>query len=506
MHLGKKCTYGHKCKFYHPERGSQPQRAVADELRASAKFSSVASKGLLQDALSVKNQSSVQTEGMVEAEQSWDTPKKQRNPSPRNPFCDLPDDRLRVQSKVEGRRGSSSSSSSSCSSSILGNSATGAPPSSGNLDQWEHLGGNGGGRVAGASGPGLAETHHRCKSPDLGYSSMVKAYSNLSLLVPQSPGCFMPADLRAGSLLSDCSSEGSVSSDSFSPDPMLDDIPKCHHHHHHHHCSGQYAHPVSHGSPGLGQHTPYSYPVSPALRRQRGLEDSPLSVTAHASPHAFKPPLAYFPPHPQHPLLSSCPGEFQSFPSRPPQTSTLHGHPQSSPLARKVMGTPWQDGGLQDSQMYKGSPLHVRRNHSELNQQPQHQTNWDPHYDHSPKPCYDLFSVPSLPEVHETAWPSPWGRQAHSTPRGFSALSHPPLPQLPLPSVAPHKSHLPSVPQHQEPSVLGRYQDLRERVFINLCRIFSSDLVRMVMTRNPHVMDAQELAAEIIMEKSQHGS
>ncbi|KAG7214948.1 hypothetical protein INR49_022942 [Caranx melampygus] len=34
---GKKCTYGHKCKYYHPERGAQPQRAVANELRASAK-------------------------------------------------------------------------------------------------------------------------------------------------------------------------------------------------------------------------------------------------------------------------------------------------------------------------------------------------------------------------------------------------------------------------------------------------------------------------------------
>lgn len=442
---------------------------------------------------------------MVEAEQSWETPKKQRNPSPRNPFGDLPDDRLRVQPKVEGRRGSSSSSSSG-SSSILGHSATGGPPSSGNLDQWEHLGGSGGGKVAGVSGPGLAETHHRCKSPDLGYSSMVKAYSNLSLLVPQSPGCFMPADLRAGPLLSDCSSEGSVSSDSFSPDLMLDDIPKCHHHHHHHHCSGQYAHPVSHGSPGLGQRTPYSYPVSPALRRQRGLEDSPLSVTSHSSPNAFKPPLAYIPPHPPHPLLSSCPGEFQTFPSRPPQTSTVHGHSQSSSIAHKMMGSPWQDGSLPDSQMYKGSPLRARQNHPELNQQPQHQTNWDPHYEHSPKPCYDLFSVPSLSEVHETSWPSPWGRQVHSTPRGFSALSHPPHSQLPLPSVTPHKSHLPSVHQHQEPPVLGRYQDHRERVFINLCRIFSPDLVRMVMTRNPHVMDAQELAAAIIMEKSQHGS
>lgn len=514
LHLGKKCTYGHKCKFYHPERGSQPQRAVADELRASAKISSVASKGLLEDALMVKSQSSGQPEGMVEAEQSWDTPKKQPNPSPRNPFNDLLEDRLRVQSKLEGRRGSSSSSSSSCSSSILGHPATGGPPSSGSLDRWEHPGGSGGGssRVAGASGPSLAETHHRCESPDLGYSSLVKAYSSLSLLVPQSPECFFPADLRAGSLLSDCSSEGSVSSDSFSPDPVLDDVPKCHHHHHHphlhHHCSDQYAHPASHVPPGLGQHTPHSYPIPQALRRQHGfgLDDPPSSVTSHASPRAFKPPLAYIPPHPQHQLLNSFPGEFQTCPPRPPQKSTAHTHSQSSLLGLNVMGSLWQDGSLQDSQVYKGSPLHLRRNHSELNQQPQHQINWDPHYQQSPKPCYDLFAFQSHPEVHEKAWPSPWGRQAHSSPRGLSASSLPPLPQLSLPSITTHKSHLPSVPQHQEPLALGRYQDLRERVFVNLCRIFSPDLVRMVMTRNPHVMDAQELAAAILMEKSQHSS
>ncbi|XP_067867272.1 ribonuclease ZC3H12A isoform X2 [Heterodontus francisci] len=35
----KKCTYGIKCKFYHPERINQPQRSVADELRATARSS-----------------------------------------------------------------------------------------------------------------------------------------------------------------------------------------------------------------------------------------------------------------------------------------------------------------------------------------------------------------------------------------------------------------------------------------------------------------------------------
>ncbi|KAJ8290190.1 hypothetical protein GJAV_G00009760 [Gymnothorax javanicus] len=37
---GKKCTYGIKCKFLHPERLHQSQRSVADELRANAKLSS----------------------------------------------------------------------------------------------------------------------------------------------------------------------------------------------------------------------------------------------------------------------------------------------------------------------------------------------------------------------------------------------------------------------------------------------------------------------------------
>lgn len=36
---GKKCTYGVKCKFYHPERTNRSQLSVADELRDRAKTS-----------------------------------------------------------------------------------------------------------------------------------------------------------------------------------------------------------------------------------------------------------------------------------------------------------------------------------------------------------------------------------------------------------------------------------------------------------------------------------
>jgi len=485
---GKKCTYGHKCKFYHPERGSQPQRAVADELRASAKMSSVASRGLLEDALMVKRQSSGQPEGTAETERSRATPKKQSNPSPHSSFSDLLEDRLRMQSKGEGRRGSGGS----CSS-FLGFPAPGGPTSSGSFDRWEDPGGNCGGssRFAGASGTSQAETYRRCESPEPSYRSLVKAYSGLSLGVPQSPECFRPADQRAGSR-SDCRNEGSA--DSSSPDPLLDDGPKCHRHHHHHHCSGRFAHPVIRVPPGLGHHAPRGYPVPQALRRQLGFgfEDPPSSVPSHGPPHPIKSPSAHVPPHLQHPLLSSFPGEF---PACPPQGA--HSHSQSSPFGQDLMTSIWQEGGLQESQVYKGSPLHSRTNHSGLNQQPQLPVNWDWDYHQSPKPRYDPYTFQSLPEVLEKAWHSPWARQTHSSPRGL-----PPPPQLSLPPITAHRS---PAPQHQEPPALGRYQDLRERVFVNLCRIFPPDLVRMVMTRNPQVVDAQELAAVILMEKSQHG-
>ncbi|KAF7667261.1 hypothetical protein LDENG_00070040 [Lucifuga dentata] len=39
---GKKCTYGIKCKFHHPERANQSHRSLADELREKAKHPSTA--------------------------------------------------------------------------------------------------------------------------------------------------------------------------------------------------------------------------------------------------------------------------------------------------------------------------------------------------------------------------------------------------------------------------------------------------------------------------------
>lgn len=459
----------------------------------------------------VKSQSSGQPEGTAETIPSRNPQRKLQYPNPKSTFNEIPEDRLQVQSKLVGRGGSNNTSIISCSS-FLGHAAPGGPPPSRSLERWEHSGEIDGNisKVAGVSRPSQVDSYHsdvRCESPELG--SLVKAYSNLSLVVPGSPECFFPADLRAGSLSSDCSSEGSVSSDSFSPDSLLDDGPKCHRHHHHppnhHHCSTQFTQPASRVPPGLGQRLPQGYPIPQALRRQYdfGLEDPPSSATSHVSPRSFKPPSAYIPPHLQHSSLNGFPGEF---PGHPPQTSSVPSHSQSSPLRHNLRSSLWQGGGLQDSRVYEGSPLHSRRIYFGVNQQPQHPISWDTQRQQSPKPCYDMFTPQGHSEVFEKAWHSPWGRQAHSSPLGLSASSLSPLPLLSTQSIPSHKSHWPSVPQLQEPPSLGRYHGLREQMFLNLCGIFPSDLVRTVMTRYPHVMDAQELAAAILMEKAQHNS
>lgn len=477
---------------------------MADELRASAKSSSAASKGLLEEALISKSQSSGQIEAINDTAQIWEIPKKQQSSRTQSSITDLLEDSFPIQSKLEGRRGSSSSSSSSCSS-IVVHSAPGGPPST-RSDRWEYQGGCSS-KVSGAIGPSLTETHHQCESPDQGYSSMVKAYSSLSLVVPPSPEPFFPN----GSLLSDCSSESSASSDSFSPDPLLDDGPKCHHHHphpqqhhhhqHHHQRFGQHTYPVSPVPSRLIQHAPLNS-TPQALWKQHGfgVDDHPSSSSSYASPQVFRPPSAHIPLQSQHLIMNNFPGDYPTLPTQSPMT---YSQSQSTPVGRNVMSSIWQDNSFQDSPLYKGSPGKSRRN-CELNQQAQNHVRWDTLYQQSPKPCYDLFAIKSVPEIQD--WPSPQERQAHLAARGISGSSFPSLCHPSLPPITSPKGHLPSVPQHPERPGLGRYRDLRDRVFANLCRIFSPDLVKLVMARNPHLTDAQELAAAILMEKSQQSS
>uniref|UniRef100_A0A3B4B8L2 C3H1-type domain-containing protein n=1 Tax=Periophthalmus magnuspinnatus TaxID=409849 RepID=A0A3B4B8L2_9GOBI len=603
---GKKCTYGHKCKFYHPERGSQPQRAVADELRASARVFSV-SRSLVEDTLPGTSQS-VQEEEGPEPWQS--TPKKQSCSSLQGSLTDLCEERRKLQS----RRGSSSSSSSGCSS-FLGYPA---PASPGNLDRWDLMG------SGSNSSEGLkAVRDPRCDSPEAGYSSMVKAYSGLSLEFPDCPEQFSTTqDLRAESLFSDCSSEGS--SNIFSPDftsdcgsrthslhrrylsaPMYTGRPKEHTPpiysqdmpkqysletnftseestsfqtgsagHRQHSPQGQsldlppqeYSSSSSAGSHrsllsiaeappgyhtsftlhssfeelssmcpsqtnsldsalspvssrqsspstcrglsqqhgqqprfafedpsssisfsnrfGLNHHSPQAYPLGVRQQNFECFEEHPPSLDLHGShllhrcpdlhqstpqtyplgaPRNFESSHSYpSPPPSQHSFMprphtymspKGFPGEFHSVPPKTPHMSSLHAH-QLSPLqGYNRRPHPCEKAGAPDCKMYN-SPLPSAR----FSPRDPPQADWDIHGQQPYKP-YHLFG-----KTQEETWSSSWG--GLSSPQG--TLKPP------------------------EPPTLGQYRDVREKLFLNLCGIF-----------HPHMLDAQELAAAILLAKSQ---
>uniref|UniRef100_A0A8C5G478 Probable ribonuclease ZC3H12C n=1 Tax=Gouania willdenowi TaxID=441366 RepID=A0A8C5G478_GOUWI len=427
------CWFFELCKFYHPERGSQPQRAVADELRASAKVSSVTSIGLLEHALMGTSQSSDHLEGMAGNHQNNGA--KQLKQSPQRALTVF-EDRFQDHHKTGELTVSSSS-------------ITRHPPpgifSSGHPVPIETPGtcSRDAFKAVGAPVSNQADVYLRSRSPEVSYSSFVKGYSSLSLKLEQSPERFFPIDLRSGSRLSDCSSDGST--DTFTPD-MLSESPKCRHHHPHH------------------NHLP------------QGLyfEDPSSSISSRSSPCSFKTSSPYVTPQIQYPLFSSFSNEFLSRAPQPSQTS------QTSPLHQNQRSPLWQDGGPQDPRLCNESPLHSRRNYS--NQES------------------------DLPQLHGKSWHSSWASKLHSLPHVHSAPS---LPALPLQSLSPNRTHnnyLPTVPQHTETPGLGQYQDRREQLFFNLCSIFPSDMVRIVMARNPHLMDAQELAAAILLEKSRLGS
>ncbi|XP_072300290.1 probable ribonuclease ZC3H12C [Eucyclogobius newberryi] len=244
---GKKCTYGHKCKFYHPERGSQPQRAVADELRASAKVSGV-SRSFMEDALSGTSQSQPEEAG---PEHWQSTPKKQSCSSLRGSLTDLYEERRTgLPRRGSGSSSSSSGSSSGCSS-FFGYAA---PPSPGSLDRWDLMGSG-----SNSSEALKAVRDPRCESPEAGYSSIVKAYSGLSLEFPDSPEKFSTVpDIRTESLFSDCCSEGS--SNIFSPDLSSDSGPRAHVLHRRYPCPVVYTgRPKEHSPHVFSQEIPKQY-------------------------------------------------------------------------------------------------------------------------------------------------------------------------------------------------------------------------------------------------------
>lgn len=538
---GKKCTYGHKCKYYHPERGAQPQRAVADELRASAK-TCVTSKNQGDTGL-VKSHSV--PAGTIDAKKG--APKRQSDPSIRALSYSDAEEKLLAKGRVEGQKNSmcgssssSSSSSGSCSGSVTMSPAPGGPPSSLSLPQDQQS------RAVMTHGHLPAPSHDlypHCESPDLSYYSVTRAYSGLSLSSRRSPDCRFPndSDLRLGSMGSagsECSSESSVSCgsscDSYSerscpgcpPDPLLEDTVHFSNPH-----NRLYSHHASSSHELCGLHPAEYANIQHSHTSSTGVHPYHLSATrgqscAHDPPPLEAPPkrpLYPLPPHLQHQPLtarSSCPGDYHSLPQTNPA-------PPGSPLGRCL--APTRAESASDSHLYE----HLSTSHH--HHRPKALPSWDKYYRQPPLPPsrYEPLTYQSLPDTRQSSWHTPpWAQdgytQHHSShpalhPSPTHYLSHqqppahspcPPHPSsTPLPPYPPHSSHL-TVPSHAPPSYMSqhpespahsRYGDAREKVYINLCNIFPSELVSRVMARSPHITDPQQLAAAILAEKAQTG-
>lgn len=524
---GKKCTYGHKCKYYHPERGAQPQRAVADELRASAKTcSAVKNQG---DAGLVKSHSV--PAGSIEAKKG--APKRQSDPSIRALSCSDAEDKLLTKGRVEIQK-SAISPATDC-----------GPPSSLGFQQDQQS------RAGTPHGlpPSGHELYPHCESPDLNYYSVTRAYSGLCLSARRSPDARFPndSDLRLGSMGStgsECGSESSVSCSSSSCDSYSERP-----------CPGcpsdslleegvHFVHPHNRAYPAAASQElcalhPADYPTVPHNHSSHpGIHGYHLSVMhgqscAHDPPPSEAPqkrPLYPLPPHLQHQPLSarsSCPGDYHSLPQSAP-------HPPGSPLGRCL--APTRSGSASDSHLYEHlSAPHHNHNHHHHHHRTKPPPSWDAYYRHTPfaPSRYELSAYQSLPDSnqpppswHGSAWtaqdgygqhhpshaglhPSPTHYANHPAPPAHSA--HPPSSShQPYPHHLLVPSHPPPLPymqqqQHPESPTRSRYGDAREKVYVNLCNIFPAELVSRVMARSPHVTDPQQLAAAILAEKAQAG-
>ncbi|XP_077368430.1 putative ribonuclease ZC3H12C isoform X2 [Festucalex cinctus] len=486
---GKKCTYGHKCKYYHPERGAQPQRAVADELRASAK-TCVATKNQ-GDAGLVKSHSV--PAGSTEANKG--VAKRQSDPGVRALSYSDAEEKLAAKGRTESQR-----SGGNCGGTTSLSAVAGGP----HQDQQSRSG-----TPQCVPLPPCHDLYPHCESPDLNYYSVAHAYSCLRISSRQSPDGRFPhdGDLRlgsAGSAGSECGSESSASCgsscDSYGERPC-------------HACQDgsvddAYANP--HGRPHFrqGSHEPCGFPVADYANVPHGkahgydTSASPGQSWDHSQTPDTVPkrPLYPLPLHFQHhPLAtrSSCPADYHTLAA---------SNTPSSPIGRRV--APARAESASESHLYEH--LCISQHHHRMKALP----TWDAYYREPPAlPRCGPGAYQSVPETCQSPWHSPhWAQDGftsrhvshqapHSAPSHY--LSHPiPPAQSPLPphlTTSPYTSQLPESPGH------SRYGDAREKAYANLCNIFPSDLVSRVMARSPHVTDPQQLAAAILAEKAQMG-
>ncbi|XP_069747417.1 probable ribonuclease ZC3H12C isoform X2 [Narcine bancroftii] len=451
---GKKCTYGHKCKYYHPERGTQPQRSVADELRASAKNSIMKTNEGLVKSNSVPSKN--KTEGSIDVMQT--VPKRQSDPSIQLPLYNADEGNPINKTRLETRSVPSLVGASNSSTAVVPNSAISGSgmhfmtQEQGIPVQYSPI------LVNGLHGTQGSQQRPKCDSPvDGGYYSMMSPYPNLSL-----PGTHIPdqfavnKDYRLHQQGSECSCESSVScgsSDPYggyeqtyqsSPVTMLEENLKCHQFHRRHQ-------PLQHG-----YHDSLTRIQTYTPEEQKSLHTASVPrMTSHL-------------PHKVISSHSICTGEYHTV------SHNTH-HPQNILMGTAVGSSSGES--FADFHLYENQPVSQRKRY--IGQETF--ANWNRHGygmdayncvqgyslpNNPTQPCYDQFAFQSLPEKREQTWRMPW-------------------------------SGLPT--EHPKSQ---RCQDAHDKVFTNLCNIFPADLVRMVMKRNPHLIDAQQLAAAILAEKS----
>ncbi|XP_027698473.1 probable ribonuclease ZC3H12B [Vombatus ursinus] len=474
---GKKCTYGHKCKYYHPERANQPQRAVADELRISAKLSAIKtmSEGALAKGGGAAPVPASKSEPSSEGKRV--TPKRQSDPSIRSVGVET-DERLPIIRKPETN---------SAPTLVTALSVPTLPPSK------SHAAGALNTRSASSPVPGSSQFTHQKSSLEhtasMQYPPILVTNSHGTSVgyTEQYPKYESLGDHGYYSLMSDfpnLSINSGRGADYYGAEPdrhtrsmYSRNASPCHDKHMSHTSSDPYS---SYSDLYLGV---VDASQEDAMKMNRSCSQNHLQPFSHGYHEALTRVQSYGPDEPKqaphkhpaprlvlhahHPVVgarSSCPGDY-------PVPQSIHP-PGTAPPGRALVMT--RMDSVSDSRLYDGNPMRQRR--PPLCRE-QH-ASWDPlpypaaadsySYHSYPlstnlmQPCYEPVMVRSMPEKMEQIWRNPWVGMCSQ----------------------PREHHM--IPEHQ-------YQTYK-----NLCNIFPVGIVLSVMEKNPHMTDAQQLAAIIV--------
>ncbi|XP_075394679.1 putative ribonuclease ZC3H12B [Tenrec ecaudatus] len=465
---GKKCTYGHKCKYYHPERANQLQRSVADELRISAKLSTV--KTMSEGTLTKCGKGIPSAKGEITSEVKHVAPKRQSDPSIRCVAVE-PEEWPSIAHKPEASSVPSLVTALSVptilapKSHAVGalntRSASSPVPGSSHFSHktsLEHMASMQYPPILVTHSHGTPITYPQQYPPfesleDHGYYSMLGDFSKLNTNNMHNREYFV-AETDQSTYVQNphLSSDNHLShtrNDTYSSYNNL-------------YLAVADAYPESnlkmHRSASQNYLQPFPHGYQEALTRVQSYcpEDSKQAPHKQSVPH-----LALHAQHTATGIRSSGLGDYPL----PPNI-----HPGASSQPGRALAMTRMDS-ISDSRLYESNPTRQRR--PPLCRE-QH-ASWDPlpcvndSYDYPSyplsnsliQPCYESVMVRSMPEKMEQLWRNPWVGICNDS-----------------------REHI--IPEHQ-------YQTYK-----NLCNIFPSHIVLAVMEKNPHTADAQQLAALIV--------